>query len=44
MSTQVIVIIAAVLALVVALAMRRSGPRVTTIEHKVERHDPAEDE
>ena len=42
-TTQIILIVAVIAAIVAALlAAQRSGPRVTTIEHKVERDSPGE--
>lgn len=44
-TTQIIIVLAVLIAITVALlAARRSGPRVTTIEHRVERNNSGEDE
>jgi hypothetical protein len=44
-TTQIILVVAIVTAIAVALLVaQRSGPRVTTIERKVERNDDGEGE
>ena len=44
-TTQIIAVLAVIIVIAVALlAARSGGPRVTTIEHRVESDNPGEDE
>ena len=44
MSTQTIIIIVAIIAVIAFLAARGGGPRVTTIERRIERSNEEEGE